>query len=173
MSTKKGIANLKKMKLNELQAKYADVIGKKTRSTNRTALVHKIAESLQAPGSGDAGETTASPSASTVTEPSVVAAESSTNPGTATASESAVTADTETTAAPVAERLTKLTVPELQARYLEVVGRSTGSLPWCMALRAAHPGRVCECRVLEHASTHAAVASANRAAASSAPSSLR
>jgi hypothetical protein len=43
---------LYQMKLNELQAKFAEVIGKKTRSPNKTFLVRKITEVLQAAGSG-------------------------------------------------------------------------------------------------------------------------
>ena len=113
MNTKKQIAKLTTMKLNELQSKYAEVIGEKTRSPNRKFLIRKITEALQA-ASGSVGEKAASPSASAAAETAVA---------------------TNTTAAPVAEqvaeivpeKLTKLTVPELQARYLEVVGRPTGS----------------------------------------------
>lgn len=131
MNTKKQIANLDKMKLNELQSKYAEVIGEKTRSPNRKFLIRKITEALQA-ASGSVGEKAASPSASAAAETAVA---------------------TNTTAAPVAEqvaeivpeKLTKLTVPELQARYLEVVGRSTGSsdkpyLIW--KIREARKGRI-------------------------------
>ena len=46
MNTKKQIASLDKMKLNELQARFAEVIGKKTRSPNRKFLVRKITEAL-------------------------------------------------------------------------------------------------------------------------------
>ena len=131
MNTKKQIAKLTTMKLNELQSKYAEVIGEKTRSPNRKFLIRKITEALQA-ASGSVGEKAASPSASAAAETAVA---------------------TNTTAAPVAEqvaeivpeKLTKLTVPELQARYLEVVGRPTGSsnsayLIW--KIREARKGRV-------------------------------
>jgi hypothetical protein len=133
MNTKKQIASLDKKKLNELQARFAEVIGKKTRSPNRKFLVRKITEALQAAGSG-AGEKAATPSASTATE-------------TAVATNSATTAapTTEQLVENVPEKLTKLTVPQLQARYLNVVGRSTGSsnkayLVW--KLREAQKGRI-------------------------------
>jgi hypothetical protein len=138
MSTNKEIANLDKMKLNELQAKFAEVIGEKTRSPNKTFLVRKITEALQAAGGGTAGESAASPS--TVSEPAT-ASETSAGPGAATEPTPAADA----TAAPGAEKLTRLEVPELQARYLEVVGRPTGStdkpyLIW--KIREAQKGRI-------------------------------
>jgi hypothetical protein len=133
MNTKKQIASLDKMKLDELQARFAEVIGKKTRSPNRKFLVRKITEALQVAGSG-AGEKAATPSASTATE-------------TAVATNSATTAapTTEQLVENVPKKLTKLTVPQLQARYLNVVGRSTGSsnkayLVW--KLREAQKGRL-------------------------------
>jgi len=133
MNTKKQIASLDKMKLNELQARFAEVIGKKTRSPNRKFLVRKITEALQAAGSGT-GEKAATPSASTATE-------------TAVATNSATTAapTTEQLVENVPEKLTKLTMPQLQARYLNVVGRSTGSsnkayLVW--KLREAQKGHI-------------------------------
>ena len=141
MSTTKEIANLDKMKLNELQAKFAEVIGKKTRSPNKRFLVRKITEALQAAGSGTAGESAASPD--TVSETAVTTDETSASPSASAATEPTPAADT--TVAPVAEKLTKLTVPELQARYLEVVGRATGSsdkayLVW--KIREARKGRI-------------------------------
>jgi hypothetical protein len=103
MSTKKEIAKLGKMKLNELQAKFAEVTGETTRSPNKTFLIRKIAEALRvADASAKAGK---------APEATVVDAEGSTQ--------------TETTT--VDGKLTRLDVPELQARYLEVVGRPTGS----------------------------------------------
>jgi hypothetical protein len=54
-----------------------------------------------------------------------------TAPSASTTASAAVAEDATSAVAPVAEivpeKLTELTVPELQARYLEVVGRSTGS----------------------------------------------
>jgi len=130
MSTKKEIAKLTKMELIDLQAKFAEAIGKKTRSSNRKLLVRKITEALQAVSSC-AGEKTASSSGSAATETAVATA--------------ATTSVAEQVAEIVPEKLTELTVPQLQARYLEVVGRPTGSsdkqyLVW--KIREARKGRV-------------------------------
>jgi len=72
---------------------------KKTRSPNKTFLIRKITEGLQARVGGDAK-----------------------NPGTKATKASAGKASS-----PAVEKLTRLDVPELQARYLEAVGRPTGS----------------------------------------------
>jgi hypothetical protein len=137
MTTKKEITHLAEMKLNELQAKYAEILGKETRSHNKTFLLRKITEALQSAG-GDAFEQNVSPSANTANETPVA-----TQPIAATTA----VAEHIVESAPesVSEKLTKLTVPELQARYLEVVGRPTGSsnssyLIW--KIREARKGRV-------------------------------
>ena len=95
MSTKNDIAHLAKMKVNELQAKFAEVTGETTRSPNKTFLIRRITDALQAKSTG--------PSAKTLK----TVATKEAGPGT--------------------EKLTKLDVAELQARYLEVVGRPSGS----------------------------------------------
>ena len=112
MSTKKDITKLGKMKLNDLQAKFAEVTGEKTRSPNKTFLIRKITEALQARVGGDAK-----------------------SPGTKATKASAGKA----------EKLTRLEVPELQALYLDVVGRPTGStnsayMVW--KIREARNGRI-------------------------------
>lgn len=117
MNTKKEITKLAKMKVNELQAKFAEVIGEKTRSPNKTFLIRKITEALQAKATPDA----TGPSASAPTKA----------PGKA--------------GRLVTEKLTRLEVSELQARYLEGIGRPTGStnkayLIW--KIREAKKGRV-------------------------------
>jgi len=99
-TTKNEIAKLGKMKVNELQAKYAEVTGETTRSPKKTFLIRRITEALQA---AEAKEP----------EADAPAAERET--------------DTPAEAAPAREKLTKLDVPTLQARYREVVGRDTGS----------------------------------------------
>ena len=123
MATKKETAKLTKMKLNELQAKFAEVTGKTTRSPNKTFLASRISEALKASdASGKAekapevGASDATAEGSTATEPAVVDG-----------------------------KLTRLEVPELQARYLEVVGRPTGStnkayMIW--KIREAQKGRI-------------------------------
>jgi hypothetical protein len=133
MNTKKHIASLDKMKLNELHAKFAEVFGKDTRSHNKAFLLRKITEALQAEG-GASRKKNASSSANTTTE---------TTGGTESTSHVGATAEQIPENLP--EKLTKLTVRELQTLYLEVVGRSTGSsnsayLVW--KIREARKGRI-------------------------------
>ena len=52
-TTKKAIEKLGNMKVNELQARFAEVTGETTRSPNKTFLIRRITEALQAA----AGET--------------------------------------------------------------------------------------------------------------------
>lgn len=47
-TTKKQIAKLGKLKLNELQAKLAEVTSERSRSPNKTFLIRRISEALQA-----------------------------------------------------------------------------------------------------------------------------
>jgi hypothetical protein len=121
MSTKKEIAKLAKMKLNELQAKFAEVTGETTRSPNRTFLIRKIAEAVRVADAGAKAEE-APEAAAAVAE-----------------------ASAQTEPATVDGKLTRLEVPELQARYLEVVGRPTGSTnkPYMIwKIREAQKGRI-------------------------------
>jgi hypothetical protein len=123
MSTKNEIAKLTKMKLNELQAKFAEVIGETTRSPNKAFLIRKIAETLRV----------ADASAKVANAPEDAAPDA----------QSEGSAQTEPAA--VDGKLTRLEVPELQARYLEVVGRPTGStnktyMIW--KIREAQKGRI-------------------------------
>ena len=124
-TTKKEIEKLASMKVNELQAKFAEVTGETTRSPNKTFLIRRITEALQA--AADEAKTTKAK-------------------GTPTdAPEGEVETAAEADASPAGEKLTKLDVPTLQARYLEVVGRSTGSdnkayLIW--KIREAQKGRI-------------------------------
>lgn len=106
-ATKKAIGLLSTMKVNELQAMFAEVTGETTRSPNKTFLIRRITEALQA------AEVEAKSAKAKQPEADAPADEP----------------ETETTAeaAPARERLTKLDVPTLQARYLEVVGRQTSS----------------------------------------------
>jgi len=117
MNTKKEIAKLGKMKVNELQAKFAEVIGEKTRCPNKTFLLRRITEALQAKA----------PTDTTALRSGV-----STKPHGKTSD-------------PVVEKLTRLDVDELRARYIEAIGRPTGStnkayMIW--KIREAKKGRV-------------------------------
>jgi hypothetical protein len=122
-TTKKAIEKLSTMKVNELQAKFAEVTGEKTRSPNRTFLIRRITEALQAAEAGAKAAKAKEPEADAPAAEIDVAAE----------------------AAPAREKLAKLDVPTLQARCLEVVGRPTGSdnkayLIW--KIREAQKGRI-------------------------------
>ena len=106
-----------------LEAKFAEVTGDTTRSPNKTFLIRRITEALQT-ADGEA-------KAANAKEPE------------AAAPWDEATAQTEPTTA--GEKLTKLEVPKLQARYLKVVGRPTGSdnkayLIW--KIREAQKGRI-------------------------------
>jgi hypothetical protein len=121
MSTKKEIAKLTKMKLNELQAKFAEVTGETTRSPNKTFLIRKIAEALRV----------ADASAKVANAPEVGAPDAD--------------ASAQTEPAVADGKLTRLELPELQARYLDVVGRPTGSTnkPYMVwKIREAQKGRI-------------------------------
>jgi hypothetical protein len=114
---------IKKLRLPELQAKFAEVTGEKSRSPNKTFLIGRIAEALKA-----------SDASAQVAKAPEAAAPDATAEGT-TQAEPAV----------VDGKLTRLEVPELQARYLEVVGRPTGStnkayMVW--KIREAQNGRI-------------------------------
>jgi hypothetical protein len=91
-------ANLAKMKVNELQAKFAEITGERTRSPNKTFLIRRIAEALQAKAGVE-------------------------STGPAKAAKAVATK----AAGPGPEKMTRLDVAELQARYLEVIGRPTSS----------------------------------------------
>lgn len=124
-TTKKAIEKLSTMKVNELQAKFTEVTGGTTRSPNKTFLIRRIAEALQA---AEAGAKTAKAKAPE-----------------ADAHDAEVETTAQTEAAPTREKLTKLDVPTLQTRYHGVVGRSTGSvnkayLIW--KIREAQKGRI-------------------------------
>jgi hypothetical protein len=102
MNTKKEITKLAKMKVNELQAKFAEVTGETTRSPNKTFLIRRISEAIQAKDA----------SAKAENAPKAAAPD----------------ADASTQMEPAVDgKLTRLEVPELQVRYLEIVGRPTGS----------------------------------------------
>jgi hypothetical protein len=145
-TTKRDIAKLAKLRVNELQAKFAEVVGETTRSPNKTYLIRRISEALEAADEADRAAQAASP-APTPEEP-----EEAAPPATVAATEpepeqpDQPDPDAEQTEpAGGVEKLTKLSVPALQAKYVEVVGRETASsnrlyLLW--KIREAQKGRV-------------------------------
>ncbi len=108
--------DLEAMRLPELQAKFAEVTGKKSRSPNKKFLIRKITEAMAAgtPVGNEEPETTTETQATTEADEAEV-------------------------------KLSKLEVPALQAMYREIVGRETRSenlryLVW--RVRQAQEGRI-------------------------------
>ncbi len=117
-ATRNLIASLEDMRLPELQAKYAEVIGEESRCPNKRFLIRRITEALQA-GQGQAARATASNHATSDPRRNESSGEK--------------------------KRLSKMSVYELQALYREVVGRDTSSsdvryLVW--KVRQAEKGRI-------------------------------
>jgi hypothetical protein len=118
---RKQVKAMEKLRLPDLQARYAEVVGEETRAPNRAYLIRRIAEALEAQAA----------------QPQAVAPEMP-----APAED---TAEQPETGDSVETRLSKLPIAELQERYLEVVGRGTSSthrryLIW--KIREAQKGRV-------------------------------
>ena len=135
------IASLDTLRLPELQARYAELLGEATRCPNKAFLIRRITEALTARANSAVPEETTSEDAAQIeTSPAEPAPAETGNedaapeesagaaPNTA-AGEDGPAAETTDGAHSSAEetRLSKLSVPELQALYLEVVGRPTGS----------------------------------------------
>jgi hypothetical protein len=115
----KQIANLEGLRLPELQAKYAEIVGETTRAPNKAFLLRKIREALEAKG-----RTAKDARSATGERMRGPAQRGKRGPATG---------------------LTKMTVEELQAVYLEEVGRPTNSvdkayLAW--KIRMARNGKV-------------------------------
>ncbi len=126
---------LEELRLPELQARFAEIVGEPTRTPNKQYLLRRIAEALEVKqadsgtASDDAGEHMAHDDVTTEPEP---------NDGD-DAGEPTTTADFTDI------KLTKLTIPELQERYRQTIGRDTRStsaayLQW--KIRQAEKGRV-------------------------------
>jgi hypothetical protein len=129
--TKKHVKALEKLKLGELQARFAEVVGEETRAPNRKFLIRRITEALEAQAADQPA-----------TEPEPAPKPAKKRRATKAAEESAqeTQADDEEST-----RLRDLSVEELQAIYQEKVGRPTGSanvgyLKW--KIRQAEKGRI-------------------------------
>ena len=123
---KREITKLSKLRVNELQARFAEVTGEVTRSPNKVYLVRRIIAGLEAAD--------VAPPAPAIEPPAPMA-----DPH-----EEAAPAGPDAAPA-IAEKLSQLNVPALQARYAEVVGRPTSSvhagyLKW--KIREAQKGRI-------------------------------
>jgi len=127
---KKQVKALEKLRLPELRARYAEVLGEETRAPNRTYLLRRITEALEARAAEAPEPAEAQPQEMPVeTTPH-------TEETAAASPENGVAAET---------KLSKLPIAELQARYLEVVKRPSSSvnrryLVW--KIREAQKGRI-------------------------------
>ena len=137
--------DLEKMKLSELQATFTELIGEKTRCPNRTFLIRRITEAIASkhPTTASDREVRETIEGASVAVPET-AVTSPTTAGT-DAKPIALQPKDEHPASSIAPRLSELDVPALQARYHEIVGRTTASvnrsyLLW--KIREAEKGRV-------------------------------
>jgi hypothetical protein len=155
-----ALESIDSLRLPQLQALFAEATGEETRSPNKTYLIRRIREALAAQAAEVLAEEQATvqtqdaareaPAEKELTEAEPPAAEelattiteepamldTDAAPGTETEEEEPTTEDTP---------LSKLSTAELQQRYLEVVGRPTGSshkryLIW--KIREAQKGRI-------------------------------
>jgi len=144
-NTQKTIKSMEKLRLPELQARFAEIVGEASRSPNRKFLLRRIGEALEARGNDGAAEApkqepkgkgrrrAEKPAPTPEAEPEV-------------ANNAATPEQTEGAEAPRPRgRFTTMSIEELQAKYLEAVGRATGSddrryLIW--KIREAEKGRI-------------------------------
>jgi hypothetical protein len=125
--TRNTAAALEALRLPELRARYQEVLGKPARSPNRTHLIRRILEaSASAPARRKSAE--AAPPKPKA-KPSTKARAAAPTPP----------------AKPERGRYRDMTIEELQQKYVEVIGRATGSsersyLIW--KLREAEKGRI-------------------------------
>jgi hypothetical protein len=124
---RRQVKALEKLKLNELQARFAEIVGEETRAPNRKFLIRRITGALEA-------QAAEAPTADAAPKP----APKSRGKAKPDEEADAGTGDSEV-------KLTKLSVEELRARYAEVIQRETSSsnrayLIW--KLRQAEKGRV-------------------------------
>lgn len=152
-ATRKQIKALDKLRLPELQEKFAEIVGEATRSPNKKYLIRRISEALQAAGSAStsAPKRPAKPKAPG-------ARKAATRAGGAKTAAAKAQAKAQAKAKQPAKKpraaakdtsgekpLSKLSVPKLQERYKEIVGRTTGSknaayLIW--KIRQAQKGKI-------------------------------
>ena len=131
---------LEELRLPELQARFAKIVGEPTRTPNKAYLLRRIAEALEAKqasdGGGDGDDVGEHlPHDDVTSEPEPAHADGE--------------ADDDSEPTPTTDladiKLTKLTIPELQERYRQALQRETRStsaayLQW--KIRQAEKGRV-------------------------------
>ena len=156
------IEALESMRLPDLQARFAEVVGEPTRAPNRVYLVRRITEALEAqvaeasvgepePDEAQVEPADEAPTAAQGASPAPAAdsaeADEEAPEAADSAPEAALDEPAATAARPqmVARKLTKMDVDALRARYVEVVGRPTSStnkayLVW--KIRQAEQGKI-------------------------------
>ena len=107
---KKEKERLERMRLPELQARYAEVLGEQTRAPNKTFLIRRIVAALEEQAAQEHQTETPGQQVHAIAETAF--------------SETAIPSGT---CDGGSGRLKDLTVEQLQERYQEVVGRATGS----------------------------------------------
>jgi len=149
------LAELESLRLPELKERYHQVLGTETRCPNRTFLIRSICNALRTEEVAAAEHAVAS-DASDVEEPAVPASATNVGPVVAPVTEAPrAQADAPSTPSgrqrrprveqPPRGRFSSMTVEEIQRKYVEVVGRDTGSsskayLVW--KIREAEKGRI-------------------------------
>ena len=133
--TKRTKNELERLRLPELQARFREVVGETSRSPNRKFLTRRIEEALAA---------RAAEAAAPATRRRTVA-ERAPEPASVAARVDGPTTESNASTPRHRGRFTSMSVEELQAKYLEAVGRATGSddrryLIW--KIREAEKGRI-------------------------------
>lgn len=140
--------DLRALRLPDLQARFAELVGEETRCPNKAFLLRRIGEALEARAAQatPAEDVTAEPTTPTddAPAPDVVTADAPLADA-ALDSDDPHTHDEGEGTEPDGARLQDLDVEQLRARYLDVVGRGTGShdkryLIW--KIRQAQQGKV-------------------------------
>lgn len=134
--------DLRALRLPDLQARFAELVGEETRCPNKAFLLRRIGEALEARAA------VATPTEDVIAEATTSTHEAAAPDDVATdapAPDDVRTDDEGEGTEPDGARLQDLDVEQLRARYLDVVGRGTGShdkryLIW--KIRQAQQGKV-------------------------------
>ena len=120
--------HLRALRLPDLQARFAELVGEETRCPNKAFLLRRIGEALEARAAQatPAEDVTAEPTTPTDDAPAREEVDDDRPPADAPAPNDALVDDVQD-AEPDGARLQDLDVEQLRARYLDVVGRGTGS----------------------------------------------
>ncbi|MDF1523999.1 MAG: hypothetical protein P1P87_14435, partial [Trueperaceae bacterium] len=134
--------DLRALRLPDLQARFAELVGEETRCPNKAFLLRRIGEALEARAAEATPAEDVTAEAATSTDEAPAPVDVATD---APAPDDVRTDDEGEGVEPDGARLQDLDVEQLRARYLDVVGRGTGShdkryLIW--KIRQAQQGKV-------------------------------